>query len=229
MAKFHFVEDYEKHVAALVKQHGLDAGMALAVGGSYELIGNIEASILTALGLRDGMKLADVGCGSGRASTVLGRRLRIEYDGFDIVQQLLDYAATKSPANYRFILNRYIRLPGPPNTYDMACAFSLFTHLLHEESFVYISDIFRVLRPGGKLVFSFLEFAMPGHWPIFEGMVEGAKHSSHPHLNMFMERNVIRLMADKIGFAEPSFYDATDAIAPEGPLDQSVALLLKPL
>jgi ubiquinone/menaquinone biosynthesis C-methylase UbiE len=229
MAEFHFVEDYEKHVANLVKTHGLEEGMSLAVGGSYEAIGNIQAEILAKLGLNGGMRLADVGCGSGRTAAALSKRLNIEYDGFDIVQQLLDYAATKSPQNYRFTLNRATQLPSEDKSYDMVCAFSLFTHLLHEETFTYISDIFRTLKPGGTLVFSFLEFLMPSHWHIFESTVEGAKRSTRPHLNVFIERNVIELFSQKIGFRSVKFFDATTAITPRGALGQSIALLTKPL
>lgn len=227
MAEFHFVEDYEKHVANLVKTHGLDEGMSLAVGGSYEVIGNIQAEILMKLGLKGGMRIADVGCGSGRTAAALSKRINIEYDGFDIVQQLLDYAATKSPSNYRFILNRSTQLPSLDRSYDMVFAFSLFTHLLHEETFTYISDIFRTLNPGGTLIFSFLEFFMPSHWPIFEATVEGAKNSTRPHLNIFIERNVIELFSQKIGFGNVQFFDATTAITPRGAMGQSIALLTK--
>jgi SAM-dependent methyltransferase len=229
MAKFHFVEDYEKHVANLVKRHGLDEGMSLAVGGSYEAIGNIEAGILTTLGLKDGMRLADVGCGSGRTAAALSRWVNIEYDGFDIVQPLLDYAAKKSPSNYRFILNCDIRLPSPDCVYDMVCAFSLFTHLLHEETFIYITDIYRTLKAGGALVFSFLEFAEPRHWPVFKATVETARQSTRPHLNMFIERSAIELMAAKIGFTDVKFFDATTAITTQGALGQTAVILRKPL
>lgn len=227
MAEFHFVEDYQRLVTKLVKVHGLDEGMSLAVGGAYEKIGEIEADILIEFGLRDGMKLADVGCGSGRTATALGRRLNVEYDGFDIVREFLVYAATKAPKNYNFILNRDIRLPSSEGVYDMVCAFSLFTHLLHEETFIYITDIYRTLKPQGALALSFLEFAAPTHWPIFVDTVEGAKRSSRPHLNMFIERNVIEIMAAKVGFSNVKFYDATTTISHRGALGQSVALLTK--
>lgn len=227
MAEFHFVEDYEKHVAYLVEKFGLDEGMSLAVGGSYEAIGNIQAEILLKLGLKRGMRLADVGCGSGRTATALSEQIDVEYEGFDVVRSLLNYAAEKSPRKYKFILNRAVSLPVKDKTYDMVCAFSLFTHLLHEETFIYMSDIYRTLKEGGRLVFSFLEFSMPIHWPIFEATVEGARQSTRPHLNIFIERDVIELFSRKIGFAEVSFFDATATIAPGRALGQSIACLTK--
>ena len=46
MAKFHFIEDYERHVANLIATHPIDEAMSLAVGGSYELVGGIEHDLL---------------------------------------------------------------------------------------------------------------------------------------------------------------------------------------
>jgi len=46
MAQFHFIEDYERHVAHLIKKYPIDEAMSLAIGGSYQEIGTIEADIL---------------------------------------------------------------------------------------------------------------------------------------------------------------------------------------
>jgi hypothetical protein len=54
MAQFHFVEDYERHVADLIEKHPMDEAMSLAVGGSFNEIGAIEADILRYAGLKDG-------------------------------------------------------------------------------------------------------------------------------------------------------------------------------
>ena len=59
MAQFHFVEDYERHVAQLIEKYPIDEAMSLAVGGSYHEIGAIEADILRYTGLKDAMSLID--------------------------------------------------------------------------------------------------------------------------------------------------------------------------
>ena len=69
--------------------------MSDAVGGCYHLIGDIERSIVTYAGLKDGMKLIDYGCGSGRLASSLA--IDIDYLGVDIIDDLLKYAASKSP------------------------------------------------------------------------------------------------------------------------------------
>ena len=112
----------------------------------------------------------------------------------------------------------------------MVCAFSVFTHLHHSETYLYLQDIRRVLRTNGKLIFSFLEFAEPRHWEIFEQTVIQQRYRSLTHKNEFIERNAIRLWCEKLGYQIEAFI-AGDA-APwgdAGPLGQSLVVLRRPL
>ena len=175
MAKFHFVEDYERLVRRLRWKYSLDEAMSRAVGGGgYEHVGGVEAAIVRHCGLRDGQSLVDLGCGSGRLPAALGKQVSIDYCGIDVVKALLDYARKKAPANYRFILNRSLSVPLPEASFDMASAFSLFTHLLHHESYIYLQELRRVVRPGGQVVFSFLEFSGTGPLGSVRGHGRGA-------------------------------------------------------
>jgi ubiquinone/menaquinone biosynthesis C-methylase UbiE len=223
----HFVRDYRRLVTRLLARHPLDEAMSLAVGGDYERIGAVECALLRHAGLRDGMALVDFGCGSGRLAWALGeQRVPIDYCGIDIDQRLLDYARTRSPSHFRFVLNQALRLPAADAAADMVCAFSVFTHLRHAETYLYLEDIHRVLRPGGILVFSFLEFAQPRHWQVFADTAAAERGRGAPHLNQFIERNAIDLWAEKLGFERPAYVDADAAPwgAP-GPLGQSAAIL----
>jgi len=215
-------------VRDLIASHPLDEAMARAVGGSYDLIGGIERDALIHAGLRDGMAVVDLGGGSGRLAHALGQRMHIEYFGVDIIEELLRYARTKAPENYRFVLNRALTLPADDASADMACAFSVFTHLLHAETHLYLEDMRRVLRPGGRVVFSFLEFAEPDHWPVFEATVGGQRTSTAPHLNTFVERDAIGLWCRKLGYECEAFIDS--GVAPWGgpSLGQSLAILRRP-
>ena len=229
MAQFHFVADYEKLVAELIATLPLDEAMSRAVGGDWERNGQIQSAALRHLGLRDGQSLIDLGCGSGRLAAALGRSMRIDYLGIDIVQALLDYAASKSPPDYRFMLHRALHIPAPDAWADMVAAFSVFTHLLHAETFLYLQDIGRVLRPGGRLVFSFLEFASPLHWETFEATVEAQRSNTLPHLNQYIERSVIDLWSAKLGFGRERYIDGDDAPWPGAPpMWQSTAVLRRP-
>jgi ubiquinone/menaquinone biosynthesis C-methylase UbiE len=227
MAKFHFIEDYERLVRRLMWKYPMHEAMSRAVGGgTYEHIGRIEAGIVAYAGLRNGQSIVDLGCGSGRLASALGQLMTIEYCGIDVVKALLRYAKKKSPENYRFILNRSLSVPLPDASSDMATAFSVFTHLLHHESYIYLEELHRVVRSGGTVVFSFLEFAEDSHWPQFEATVKVQRTATLPHLNQYIERSQIFVWAEKIGYQSVRFVNSTDAPWGEpGSLGQSVAIL----
>ncbi|MDO9426377.1 MAG: methyltransferase domain-containing protein [Methylobacterium sp.] len=228
MAKFHFVEDYERYVADLIRQHPIDTAMSLAVGGSYASVGAIECEILLHAGLEPGMAVVDLGCGSGRLAVALANRIAVGYLGLDVVPALLDYARTKAPKAYRFVLNRALSLPVEAASVDVLCAFSVFTHLLHAETYLYLEDAHRALRPGGRVVLSFLEFAIPDHWAVFDRTIQAQRASTVPHLNQFIERNQIIVWSQRLGYAGVSFIDGNTAPWPSGePLGQSIAILTK--
>src|SRR5579872_7228193 len=140
-----------------MKLHPLDAAMALAVGGGgYDANGKLECEALMALGLQQGHAVIDIGCGSGRLSTQLSQRYgdKVDYLGIDVVPELLAYARSKAVASYRFALTEGLAIPAADTRTDFVVAFSVFTHLKHRETKVYLRETMRVLRPGGKLLFS---------------------------------------------------------------------------
>lgn len=216
----HYVLDYRKHVRNLIASHPIDEAMSLAVGGHYDEIGQIAAEIIIQCGASNTSSIIDLGCGSGRLAKQICLRLpQIQYLGIDVVQELLDYAATKTPPHFRYLLNYTPNIPAPDASVDMVVAFSVFTHLYHEESFVYLRDIKRVLRPGGAAVFSFLETAT--HWPVFDHLVAGVGRPRTSELTMFIERPQIESWADHLGFQ-------IQAYNPGPPLGQTVVVLTRP-
>ena len=68
--------------------------MSDAVGGSYDLMGAVECSIMEWAGLSSpDSALLDFGCGSGRLASALAVKLhKIKYTGIDIDQRLIDFA-----------------------------------------------------------------------------------------------------------------------------------------
>lgn len=228
MARFHFVEDYEAYVRQLTRDLPLDEAMSVAVGGGYDRIGAIECEILHHFGLRDGQSVVDFGCGSGRLAVHLARTGTVAYLGLDVVQELLDYAKRRCPKDYRFARNTALSLPVADGSVDLVSAFSVFTHLLHTECYIYLEEMHRALRPGGRVVASFLEFSMASHWGVFTKTVGEQRTSTVPHLNTFIERSVWQTWADHIGFDSVTFLDGTAAPWPSGAhLGQSLAVLGK--
>ncbi|WP_042701184.1 class I SAM-dependent methyltransferase [Azospirillum sp. B506] len=228
MEKEYFVDDYEKLVAALKSVDPIDVAMSKAVGGAYEMFGQIECQVLEQHGLANGMSVFDFGCGSGRLSTALSQKWEIEYLGVDVVEDLLRFAASKAPQHYRFILNHALSLPVPDAFADICCAFSVFTHLRHEDSYLYLTDLVRAAKPGGRIIFSFLEFASSNHWTIFIDTVRARRHSVLPHMNVFIERNAISRWAAHLGCPEVDFIDSHDPRWNGHAMGQSIAVLTKP-
>ena len=201
---FDFVTAYEAHANALLEaQNDPDRALELAVGSTQEefyAVGEMQKDLLVAQGLRTHSSLVEIGCGSGRLAAQLLGWLAGPYLGTDVVQVLLDRAATLANApNIRFERVTGLSVPIEDASADMVCAFSVFTHLLHEQSFVYMRDCFRVLKPGGRLVFSYLEFRVPSHWAVMEGNVQNVSEGSRV-LNQFMSVDAIEAWAEHLNF-----------------------------
>ena len=184
--------------------------MSRAVGGDFQALGEIEKQLLIGYGLKPEHTLLDVGCGSGRLAKQLinyltsGRVL-----GTDVVTELLDYARIGCPSNWQFALVDEIRVPFGDNEADFAAFFSVFTHLLHEESFCYLVEARRVVKAGGVIVFSFLEFEH--NWKVFkEGWEAVRKGTPRTHLNMFIGRDAIEVWARHLGMTIVDIRRATE-------------------
>ena len=222
MSEFHFTEDYRSVVSKLIKENDFETAMSLAVGGDWKEMGIKLSKFVQSHGVKSGMDLLDFGCGNGRLAYALSKELDLKsYVGIDIIQELLTYAENKCPNNYKFILNNSLSIPLIDFQFDFVVGFSIFTHLFQAEIMIYSKEIFNLLKPGGKFLYSFLE--LDHHWNIFELTYNLHKEHSrpYPHLNMFLDRNQIATIADKCGFILEKF------VEPKA-LGQSVVILKKP-
>jgi ubiquinone/menaquinone biosynthesis C-methylase UbiE len=135
-----------------------------AVGiGDFDLIGRTELDLLRAEGLRPGDTLLDLGCGSGRlAAHAVPYLCAGAYVGVDISTRLLARARRRmalAPGQCRTTWHVPVGACGlaqPAQSVDMICAFSVFTHIEHEDAYRYLVEARRVVRPTGKMVFSCL-------------------------------------------------------------------------
>jgi SAM-dependent methyltransferase len=144
--------------------------IALVGGGDYNRVGRHMARLLRRVGgLRPEHRLLDVGCGCGRVAVHLTGFLTNGYEGFDVHQPHIDWCRDNlSPefplfsfrtmdirnSHYNLhgqVLASEMSLPYPDASFDFVCAISLFTHMLEDGLRRYLSEIRRVLRPGGTL------------------------------------------------------------------------------
>lgn len=203
--------------------------MEYAIGDGFEQIGGIEQALLRHYGLPVDGYLIDVGCGAGRLARPLSAWLTGRYLGIDLVPDLVAHAqAITARPDWRFEVIDHIGIPERDGRADMVCFFSVLTHLLHEQSYWYLEEAKRVLKPGGRIVFSFLEFAEPGHLPIFWATVESAKAQRVAPMNVFIERSAIRIWAERLGLTIEAIHDGGDHVVTEGNLGQALCVLRKP-
>ena len=150
--------------------------MEAAVGGHFNEMGAKQLALLRHYGLRPDHALVDVGCGSGRLTKALFGFLDGSYLGIDLVPALVAHARKLANVpHWQFRVIDEIEIPERHGQVDFVCFFSVLTHLLHEQSFRYLQEARRVLKPGGRVVFSFLEFREPGHLEIFLNTVENSR------------------------------------------------------
>lgn len=239
-----FFKSYNRHVQKLKRAYPEKQAMALAVGGDFEAVGMLEYHLLRHHGLQPTDTVVDVGCGSGRLAYQLRDYLTGSYVGLDIVPELFQYAAKRcARPEWKFYAAPGLKIPEPAESADFICFFSVFTHLLHEQTFKYLEDARRVVKSGGKILFSFLEFAIPSHWFIFEGSLATVEQEDRV-LNQFIGRDAIQAWADRLQLAIVEINDGDKPHIPlantvvkwdngremreYGNLGQSVCILLKP-
>lgn len=238
--RFHFLRDYRRLVRDLVGRYPLPEAMSLAVGGNYDALGEVEKQLLIGLGLEPRHAVVDVGCGSGRLAKALAPYLASgSYLGTDVVQELLDYARAGCPPHWHFALVEELRIPAADDSADFACFFSVLTHLLHEESYCYLLEARRVVKAGGRIVFSFLEYE--DNWAVFENAYSALlKGEITVHLNMFIHRDTIAAWARHLGLSilemhgaherfirlsRPVTFDDGGRFEGAAPLGQSICVL----
>jgi SAM-dependent methyltransferase len=148
-------------------------------GGDFKAIGENFARRLQKTGLKPDDCLLDVGCGQGRMARPLVPYLTGgRYEGFDIDSKAIAWCqdAYADVANFTFthldVFNaRYnpggargrVIFPYPDGLFDAVLVTSVFTHMFEDDIANYITEIARVLEPGGfALLTAFLKADGPG-------------------------------------------------------------------
>jgi SAM-dependent methyltransferase len=226
---------YTRHLARKLREHPRDRDLAFAqaIGAdSIELFnaqGDAQVAVLKRHGLEDAMSVYDLGCGCGRTAQALQRAgWRGRYVGADIVEGLVAELKRKCDG-FTAIVHRQPSIAAEDASLDMIFHWSVFTHISPEECFLYLEDSFRALKPGGKLVFSFLELTDPNHYQaIFENRLGRLRRKRKLKLlDTFLHRDWIALWAHRIGFDGVRFTEGMDG-SEHPPMWQTLVAMTKP-
>lgn len=225
-SQFRYLLTPEQVITTLLRAHPEAEAMEIAVGGDFERIGVLEHALMREAGLRPDSQVVDVGCGAGRLAVQLARHPGLRYLGTDVVPAVLDHARRRAGRpDFRFIHVDRVSIPSADGSVDMVCFFSVLTHLLHEESFLYLQEAHRVLKPGGKIVFSFFEHATAVGEVVFAANLDWVrKRIVASQLNIFLHRSDIRLWARRIGFRVEALRDGEIGSVTVGPAEATQAV-----
>ncbi len=218
--------------------------MEKEIGGEFRAYGLIEREMLIHYGLRKSDRVVDVGCGAGRLAIPLAQWLEGGYLGTDVVPERVTYARKRAGRpEWRFEVTSGCSIPAESASADFVCFFSVLTHLSHEQGFLYLEEAKRVLRPGGRILFSFLEFKVGSHWNIFAAALPDARSGREHPLNVFLSRDAIACWAARLGLLVEDIRDGDEPFVPLphpitlecgvameklGNLGQSICVLQKP-
>jgi 2-polyprenyl-3-methyl-5-hydroxy-6-metoxy-1,4-benzoquinol methylase len=100
------------------------------------------------------LKVLDIACGSGYGSDLLAKQAEAVC-GVDISAEAINYAKSMYRSEgLTFSVGSAEKLPFGDNTFDVVVSFETIEHLEADFVSVFLSELVRVLKPGGKLFLS---------------------------------------------------------------------------
>jgi ubiquinone/menaquinone biosynthesis C-methylase UbiE len=103
---------------------------------------------------RAGDRILDVGCGTGYLTRVLAPVVTPagQVTGLDPSPAMIEYALGRAPGNCDYTVGRGQDLPFPDGSFDTVVSSLALHHIPADDRREAVREMFRVLRPGGRLL-----------------------------------------------------------------------------
>lgn len=145
-------------------------GALIAVDGSSDESAVIATGarsakqVQAALNLGPNSHVLEIGCGVARIGLPLSERVGY-WVGVDISENMVEVAKKRLAERGRKNVDAYAifrpSLPFSDATFDAIYSIAVFIHMDKEDFFLYLREIARVLKPGGKVFFDHWNLAHP--------------------------------------------------------------------
>jgi ubiquinone/menaquinone biosynthesis C-methylase UbiE len=208
---------------ALSMMDGSPDDRVLNLTGQY-----IAQRIARALLIHQNDNIFELGCGVGRIGLFIAP-LCLKWHGFDISEKIIGYARErmKDFKNVNFQVLDKTELKGvSENYFDKGYSHAVFIHLDKEDLFLYLREVYRVLKPGGLFYFDTWNLANEVGWERWLWEVEAwaqsdQKERKHVSRNQFCVPQETKIYIEKAGFSEifclsESFWIQTLVWKPDG-------------
>jgi SAM-dependent methyltransferase len=171
----------------------------------YIEVGRKSASTILALasvaGVGEGSRVLDFGCGSGRTIRHL-QQSRWTLTGCDVDEEAVAWCRSSLPFADFIVSGENPPLDFPDGSFDAIFAISVFTHFPPEAQAAWISELGRILRPGGIAMLSTMG----------PSIIENFPHGTAENRAALLERDAIYLPGSD-GFNSNAAFHTTRAVA----------------
>lgn len=141
----------------------------------------VYRAVVDAADLRPGLRILDVGCGTGSVLLAAARRVPgVEITGLDPDPRVLDRARRKlarAGVTARLDQGYAQELPYPDGVFDRVLSTLMLHHLGSGAKTAMLAEVRRVLAPGGVLLLADITGPMRGH-----GLIGWRRHGPQPEI-----------------------------------------------
>ena len=122
------------------------------------------------MGINPDDEMLEIGCGVGRMGMVLAPICK-KWIGCDVSKNMLNHAANRleNCKNIQLVeLSGFDLIPISNSSVDLVYCTVVFMHLDEWDRYNYVLEVYRVLRPGGRIYIDNFNLCSDEGWAVFE-------------------------------------------------------------